>query len=79
MPSAAAEGATTVCRFDDDRFDEISGMTYSQRHEGVIYLHNDSSGGPLVYAVDCVDVPHSGHADRRRDRGPRPGGHRVGS
>ena len=53
MPSAAAEGATTVCRFDDDRFDEISGMTYSQRHEGVIYLHNDSSGGPLVYAVDA--------------------------
>lgn len=28
-------------------------MTYSQRHPGVLYLHNDSSGGPVVYAVDA--------------------------
>ncbi len=49
----AADGVTTVCRFDDARFTEISGMTYSQRHPGVIYLHNDSSGGPRVYAVDA--------------------------
>jgi hypothetical protein len=27
-------------------------MTYSQRHPGVIYLHNDSSGGPRIFAVD---------------------------
>jgi len=43
-----------VCRFDDRRFSEISGMTYSQRHPGVIYLHNDSSGGPYLYAVDAA-------------------------
>lgn len=53
-PSAAAlDGVTEVCRFSDSRFTEISGMTYSQRHPGVIYLHNDSSGGPRIYAVDA--------------------------
>jgi hypothetical protein len=54
-PAAAADAATEVCRFSDERFTEISGMTYSQRHEGVLYLHNDSSGGPYVYAVDAAD------------------------
>jgi hypothetical protein len=49
----AADDVTEVCRFSDDRFDEISGMTYSQRHQGVLYLHNDSSGGPRIYAVDA--------------------------
>jgi hypothetical protein len=51
-PAVAVDGVTEVCSFTDDRFTEISGMTYSQRHDDVIYLHNDSSGGPLVYAVD---------------------------
>jgi hypothetical protein len=50
----ADEGTTEVCRFTDQRFDEISGMTYSQVHENVIYLHNDSSGGPVIYAVDST-------------------------
>ena len=52
LPAAGADGVTTVCRFDDARFTEISGMTYSQLHPGVLYLHNDSSGGPRIYAVD---------------------------
>ena len=52
LPATPA-AAETVCRFDDQRFDEISGLTYSQRHPGVLYLHNDSSGGPYVYAVDA--------------------------
>lgn len=50
----AVDGWSTVCRFSDERFTEISGMTYSQRHPGVIYLHNDSGGGPYVYAVDAT-------------------------
>ncbi len=50
----AVDGWRTVCRFTDPRFTEISGMTYSQRHRGVLYLHNDSSGGPYVYAVDAT-------------------------
>ncbi len=53
-PSVAAlDGVTEQCQFTDSRFTEISGMTYSQRHPGVIYLHNDSSGGPRIYAVDA--------------------------
>lgn len=51
-PPASAVDSSVVCRFTDDRFTEISGMTYSQRHAGVLYLHNDSSGGPFLYAVD---------------------------
>lgn len=51
--SGAAAGVSTVCRFSDPRFDEISGMTYSQRHADVLYVHNDSSGGPRIYAVDA--------------------------
>ena len=52
-PAAALDGVTEVCTFADERFTEISGMTYSQRHDNVIYLHNDSSGGPRIYAVDA--------------------------
>lgn len=53
-PAAAVDGVTEVCSFTDERFTEISGMTYSQRHDDVIYLHNDSSGGPRIYAVDAL-------------------------
>lgn len=52
-PAHAVDGVQLQCRFTDSRFTEISGMTYSQRHAGVLYLHNDSSGGPLVFAVDA--------------------------
>jgi hypothetical protein len=52
-PAVAVDGVTEVCTFTDERFTEISGMTYSQQHDNVIYLHNDSSGGPRVYAVDA--------------------------
>ena len=53
QPAHALDGVTEQCRFSDDRFTEISGMTYSQLHDGVIYLHNDSGGGPRIYAVDA--------------------------
>lgn len=53
-PAAAVDGVTEVCSFTDERFTEISGMTYSQRHDNVIFLHNDSSGGPRIYAVDAL-------------------------
>jgi hypothetical protein len=50
----SADDVVEVCRFSDERLDEISGMTYSQRHDDVLYLHNDSSGGPRIYAVDAT-------------------------
>ena len=41
-----------VCRFSDPRLVEVSGITWSRRHPGVYWVHNDSSGGPFLYAVD---------------------------
>lgn len=41
-----------VCRFSDPRLTEISGITWSWSHAGVWWVHNDSGGGPYVYAVD---------------------------
>lgn len=56
-PSATAVSATAdeprvVCRFSDDRLVEISGITWSRAHPGVYWVHNDSSRGPYLYAVD---------------------------
>ncbi len=53
-PARAADQATEVCRFSDERLTEISGMTTSLRHPGVLWVHNDSSGGPRVYAIDAA-------------------------
>ncbi len=50
----AAEDVTVACRLGDDRLVEISGMTYSQRHPGVVWVHNDSGGGPVIYALDVA-------------------------
>lgn len=51
-PAYADDGPRVLCRFDDARLDEISGITWSARHPGVYWLHNDSGGGPYLYAVD---------------------------
>jgi len=58
-PAQAQTGVTEVCRFPDPRFKEISGMARSVLHPHVLWLHNDSSGGPYLYAVDertCATV-----------------------
>jgi len=52
---AQASEPEVVCRFSDDRFVEISGITRSQVHANVLWLHNDSSYGPYIYAVDATD------------------------
>jgi len=54
-PAVAADdpgAAHVVCRFSDPRLVEISGITWSRRHPGVYWLHNDSGRGPYLYAVD---------------------------
>lgn len=51
---AAAAAPDVVCRFQDKRLTEISGMATSLDHPDTIYLHNDSSGGPYVYAVSAT-------------------------
>lgn len=52
---AHASESEVVCRFSDDRFVEISGITRSQIHADVLWLHNDSSYGPYIYAVSATD------------------------
>ena len=49
-PAMAADDV--VCRFSDSRFTEISGMAPSIRHPDVLWIHNDSGGGPRLFAVD---------------------------
>ncbi len=51
-PAGAADDPQVVCRFTDDRLTEISGITWSAKHPGTYWVHNDSSGGPYLYAVD---------------------------
>jgi hypothetical protein len=50
--SHAADGVTEVCRFSDSRLIEISGLAWSPSHPGVLWTHNDSGGGPYIYAID---------------------------
>lgn len=51
-PGAAAD--EVVCRFTDKRLDEISGMAVSRLHPDVLWVHNDSSGGPYLYAISMT-------------------------
>jgi hypothetical protein len=57
MSSAAAPAAASVewqevCRFDDERLIEISGMARSLRHPNVIWMHNDSGDDAVLYGID---------------------------
>ena len=52
VPAHAQTGVTVVCRFTDPRFTEISGMARSLLHPHVLWVHNDSGGGPSLFAVD---------------------------
>lgn len=50
--AASADEPRVVCRFNDARLVEISGITWSRAHPGVYWVHNDSGRGPYLYAVD---------------------------
>ncbi|HET9558776.1 MAG TPA: hypothetical protein VFS70_16690 [Actinomycetota bacterium] len=45
------EGAEVAVRLGDQRILESSGLALSRRHEAVLWTHNDSGGGPRLYAV----------------------------
>lgn len=51
---SATSDASVLCRFDDKRLAEISGLALSNRHEGIIWAHSDSGGGPRIYALDIA-------------------------
>ena len=53
--SARADvGAHVVCRWTDQRLSEVSGIALSGVHLGVAWVHNDSGGGPYLYAMDTT-------------------------
>ncbi|GAA5073009.1 hypothetical protein HNP84_009286 [Thermocatellispora tengchongensis] len=45
------DGERLLFRFQDPAITESSGLALSPAHEGVIYTHNDSSAGPIFFAV----------------------------
>ncbi|MGQ0625034.1 MAG: hypothetical protein ACT4PP_10365 [Sporichthyaceae bacterium] len=52
---AGASENTVVFQFQDNRITESSGLAVSARHPGIVYTHNDSDDGPILYAVNSSD------------------------
>ncbi|GLW11893.1 hypothetical protein Misp01_70210 [Microtetraspora sp. NBRC 13810] len=46
-----ADGEKLLFRFRDPRITESSGLAVSPTHRGIVYTHNDSSAGPVFFAV----------------------------
>lgn len=44
-----------VCEFDRSTLNEVSGMTASIRHAGILWVHNDSGDGSRIYALGAAD------------------------
>jgi hypothetical protein len=53
--SAASRGSASGPVIADDRLQEISGCAVSQVNPGVVWVHNDSGDGPLVFALRISD------------------------
>lgn len=41
-----------VGQIDDLELEEVSGVVASRAHPGIVWVHNDSGGGPVVYGLD---------------------------
>lgn len=61
MPPAAPSGIcdsfldpVALGRLTISAVTEASGIAASRRHPGTIWIHNDSGGGPLIYATDAT-------------------------
>ncbi|MEX1210248.1 MAG: hypothetical protein WEA35_05150 [Candidatus Nanopelagicales bacterium] len=50
--SPAHAESVELCRFDASVLPEISGLAASAIHDDVVWAHNDSGGGALLYAID---------------------------
>lgn len=49
---AEAADKTLMFQFQDERITESSGLAASTKNRGIVYTHNDSDAGPVIYAVD---------------------------
>ena len=54
LASPAKAEDSELCRFKNDALTEISGIATSTRFEHTVWAHNDSGGGPYLYAVDTT-------------------------
>jgi hypothetical protein len=53
QPAHAEQAQPEIAfRLTDSRIIESSGLAASTRHKGVVWTHNDSGGGPRLYAVN---------------------------
>lgn len=52
--SPAVAESIELCRFDGAELAEISGLATSALHPGIVWAHNDSGGGPRLYALDTA-------------------------
>lgn len=52
--SPAVADGHELCRFDGSALAEISGLATSSLHDGIVWAHNDSGGGPRLYALDIA-------------------------
>ena len=53
-PAYADDEARIICRWTDPRLDEVSGIALSGVHRRIAWVHNDSGGGPYLYALDTT-------------------------
>ena len=49
---AEAADKALMFQFQDERITESSGLAASTKNGGIVYTHNDSDAGPVIYAVD---------------------------
>lgn len=54
VPARSAAGPSAAFTITDPRITESSGLAAGHRHPGVYWTHNDSGGGPHVYAIDAA-------------------------
>jgi hypothetical protein len=55
VPALLDIDARVRCEFDTSVLPEVSGITSSRRHPGVVWATNDSLNGAFLYAVDTSD------------------------
>ncbi len=51
---AAPTSPEEVCRVNDPRLTEVSGLAASTQHPGILWTHNDSGDSAQIFALDAV-------------------------
>lgn len=54
VPCLAYSQPSSIATIADDRLTEISGLVSSRSQPGILWMHNDSGDGAMVYAIDLT-------------------------